>query len=395
MKSLLDTDLYKLTMQQAVWKQFRGTQVTYTFIERNQVADWSRFPEEKLRESIEEMKSLCLQKEERRFLESTQLFDAAYLDWLESYSFDSHEVDFQKDDKGLQLTVNGPWERTILWEVPLLSTICEIYYSHVETDWNHDYQNYYQKTREKARELIDAGCAFTDFGTRRRRSYQIHYAAVQALADVAFEQTGPGKMLGTSNVHLAQQFGLSPIGTIAHEWFMVHGTLYGIEEANRYALENWLKQYPERGTIALTDTYTLDLFLDNFDSFLAEQFEGVRQDSGDPISFIDKLIAHYINLKIDPANKKFVFSDGLNCERAIQIHNYIEGRGKDSYGIGTFITNDFPDSPPMDIVIKLTETNGQPSIKIGEGDSKECGDSQAIHNARKTISHKLSKKEDS
>jgi nicotinate phosphoribosyltransferase len=192
--------------------------------------------------------------------------------------------------------------------------------------------------------------------------------------------------VGTSNVRLAMKYGVKPIGTKAHEWYQAHSQLAGLEHANRAALEAWINVYHSALGIALTDTYGTDAFLRDFSRELAMAYDGVRHDSGDPFKFVDKFVAHYEKLGIDPLSKTAVFSDSLNVEKAIKIHRYCQNKIKDSFGIGTFFTNDFPKSAfkPLNIVIKLVRLNGKPVVKLSDDFGKSFGERDAVRVARYT-----------
>ena len=220
-----------------------------------------------------------------------------------------------------------------------------------------------------------------DFGTRRRRSYEIHRLVIENLHDV---------LVGTSNVHLAEQFDITPIGTHAHEWFMFHGAKYGYQSATYKSLEKWSDTYRGSLGIALTDTYTTDVFLQDFDMYFAKLFDGVRHDSGDPIEFGEKIIEHYKSLGIDPMSKTIVFSDGLNVPKAVEITEHFRNKIKTSFGIGTNLTND-TGVIPLNMVIKLSGIYDRNSrkihaVKLSDNVGKNTSDSQeAIENCKFTL----------
>jgi len=266
------------------------------------------------------------------------------LAWLQEYAFDPAEVSLTDNEGELEISVRGSWKNTILWEVPLLAILSESYFKHADDDWNPDPGAYRERAYDKARALVLGGCHFSDFGTRRRRSLALHQAAIKGLIEGS-SFTGTGAFAGTSNLMLAKQFGLTPIGTIAHEWIMAIGAMEGVMHANQRALEKWLEVYPAEKTIGLTDTYTVDLFLDDFSRDQAESIAGVRHDSGDPFFFVDRMVRKYEDLGIDSREKRFVFSDELNVEKACRIQQYAEQLCQPAFGIGTDLTNDFPGSP--------------------------------------------------
>lgn len=377
-RSVLDNDLYKFTMQQAVLDLYPEVRATYEFINRRPS---DRFNAEflgPLAGAVEQLSRLQLQEEERSFLRrQCPYLKPAYLDYLKNYRYDPAEVDLRLDDQhGLSMVIDGPWHRTILWEVPLLALVSELYGKHVDTNWTPDGQ--LEKIAAKGSMLERAGCAFADFGTRRRRDHATQDLIVGALRD------NPG-FVGTSNVHLAHVHDLRPIGTMAHEWIMAHSVLCGLRHANRFALDAWCRVYNARLGIALTDTYTTKAFFDDFDTFYARLYDGVRQDSGSPFEFTDRAVEHYRKLRIDPTTKTIVFSDGLTPELAVRLHRHCAGRIRCSFGIGTNLTNDFEGNRALNIVIKLKGVNGIPVVKLTDDPAKATGRPDALRVARWTF----------
>ncbi len=376
--SLIDNDLYKFTMQHAVLALYPDAEVSYEFINRRPS---DRFNDEffaVLLEAIGEMADLQLQRDEQTFLERRcPYLKPAYLEHLAGYRYDPSEVDARLDDGGaLSITIRGPWHRTILWEVPLLALISELHGRHVDTGWTE--QGQLDKIRAKSRTLQQAGCALADFGTRRRRSFAIQDLVVGVLCD------NPG-FVGTSNVHLAHRHGVQPIGTMAHEWVMAHAVLADLRHVNRRALEAWRKVYRGQLGVALTDTYTTGIFLDDFDAHFARLYDGVRQDSGCPLEFADRIIEHYVKLGIDPATKTIVFSDGLDAEMAVELKRYCGERIRCAFGIGTNLTNDFAGSDALNIVIKLATINRAPVVKLTDDAAKATGQPDALHATKQAL----------
>jgi nicotinate phosphoribosyltransferase len=383
--SILDTDLYKLTMQQAVALLYPRAQARYAFINRGGDPFPPGFAQE-LGKRIREMEGLRLSPEERRWLERRcPYFTPAYLDLLEGYRFNPDEVHLEQTGGVLTLFVEGYWYRAILWEVPLMSLISELYFEmsgEGEKAWPEEERR--KKAAEKAALFKDNRVRFVDFGTRRRFSYENHLAVVEELR-------GAGEFfLGTSCVHLARLFDLAPIGTQAHEWFQFHAVAYGFLSANRAALDNWVEVYRGELGIALTDTYGTDNFLKSFDGRLARLFDGVRQDSGDPFAVLEKVIEHYRGLRIDPATKTLVFSDSLEPRRVLELHRACAGRIRDIYGIGTNLTNDVG-VKPLNMVIKLVACRPDessewiPAVKLSDDTGKYTGDRAMIELCRRTL----------
>lgn len=382
-QGILDTDLYKLTMQQAVCQYYPRARARYSFINRGGTPFPPGFAEE-LAGYVRGMKDMRLGADEKAWLAGKcRYFHPVYLDLLEGYRFNPDEVSISQEDGDLSVTIEGYWYTTILWEVPLMALISELYFEMTgEKDGAYPEEKVHEINREKARFFREEGIRFVDFGTRRRFSYRNHRMLIPDLM-----QAGE-YLLGTSNVHLAHSFDLTPIGTQAHEWFQFHSAKYGFRVANQVALERWLEVYKGDLGIALTDTFGTESFFHTFDTFFARVFDGIRQDSGDPFSFLESAVAHYESLGIDAASKTIVFSDSLDLELARSIHEACAGRVKDSYGIGTFLTNDVG-VKPLNMVIKMVAC--QPfrgsdrwvdAVKISDAEGKYTGDLETIRIAR-------------
>ena len=384
LKSILDNDFYKITMQNAVVKIFPDERVKYQFINRGK----HHFPEgfdEEFRKAVNAMAELKLTKAEKEYLKKTcPYLDLPYLDFLEGYHYDPSEVKIVQTGNDLEVTVEGQWYRTILWEVPLLALISELHYemNHMERDSN---QVVIQNTFQKAEKLNKLGVNFAEFGTRRRHSYKVQDLVVDSLV----KDNKSGKFIGSSNVHFAMKYSIKPIGTHAHEWFMFHAAEYGFKMANELALEHWVDVYRGDLGVALSDTYTTDVFFQQFDKKFAKLFDGVRHDSGDPIEFANKTIAHYEKNGINPLFKYIIFSDGLNLEKVEEITNACKERIGISFGIGTNLTNDVG-LKPMNIVMKLIgvqANNGDwiPTVKLSDEHGKYTGDPKMIELAKEFL----------
>lgn len=392
--SLLDNDLYKFAMQGAVWQCYPETVATYEFFNRDPGRRFNEGFLRDLRRAVFALEGLALTGEELRWMSALNLFDANYLGWLKGFSFSTDEVQTALDTEGnLSVRVHGPWVRTILWEVPLMTLISGIYFETMEKDWDRDLSRYVKVAREKGVRLSQAGCRFSDFGTRRRRSPEVQAMALEAFLDLprCLEGGIESGYVGTSNVHFSRLYHTRPVGTVAHEWTMAHAGLFGIEEANRQALCRWIEVYEGDYLIALTDTFTTRLFLESFDAELARAYAGVRHDSGDPFVFVERILEHYKKNGIDPRSKTLVFSDGLNVDRAIAIERYIGSRVAAAYGIGTNFTNDFEGSPSLNFVIKMTEIEGEPVAKISDDHGKMTGHGQTLTQVEATIEAILSR----
>lgn len=374
--SILDNDFYKFTMQHAVVKLFPYAKGRYQFINRGK----HEFPEnfaDRLREAIDDMAKLKLTHKEKEFLRETcPYLDPTYLDFLQGYRYDPSEVTIEQVGNEVKVSIEGFWYRTILWEVPIMALICELFYQETKQERHAD-ELVIQTVEDKIKKYHDLDIVFAEFGTRRRHSYEVHDLVVKTL-----KEKGEGTFIGTSNVYLAMKYNTKPIGTHAHEWFMFHAAKYGYKMANNMGLEHWTDVYRGDLGIALTDTYTTEVFFEQFDKKFAKLFDGVRHDSGDPLEFGDKTIAHYQKLGINPLTKTIIFSDGLNYDKVERITEHCKGRIGLSFGIGTDLTNDVG-LKPMNIVLKLTEAKPENAdwtgvVKLSDEPKKHTGTAEDI-----------------
>lgn len=379
-QSLLDTDLYKLTMQQAVMEKFPNVNVRYKFIDR----DGHNYPEafgKKLRQAVSAMSEIRLTDEEAEYLSKLPFMKPFYIEYLKNYKFDPNEVNIVQYGNGnLFINIEGPWHSTILWETPLLATISELYYRETNEIYSEKQIRAYADERLKSFDV--EGKKIAEFGTRRRYN---QYAQEILLKDANIRATSP--IAGTSNIHFAKKFNLKPIGTMAHEWVSFHGAMYGYRSANEMALVNWSDVYSGDLGIALIDTFTTSKFLKTFDQKSAKLFDGVRQDSGDPIKIGKAVIDHYKKLGINPKTKTLIFSDGLCPPTPSILQEKFHDEINVSFGIGTHLTN-YMAEQPKNIVIKLVEADIRdrevPVIKLSDDKGKHTGDIDEI-NACKQI----------
>jgi nicotinate phosphoribosyltransferase len=380
--SILDNDFYKITMQCAVVQCFPSEVVKYSFINRGK----HEFPDgfaERLQEEVIAMAGLKLSKTEKKYLQKTcPYLHLPYIDFLEGYRYNPEEVKIQQNGKDISVEVEGLWYRTILWEVPLLALISEIFYE-LTHQKRYDDEKVKEITAQKASVMENLGVNFAEFGTRRRHSY-----AVQDLVLGELCQVKNHFFIGSSNVHLAMKYGIKPIGTHAHEWFMFHGAVFGFKMANQLALEHWVDVYRGDLGVALSDTYTSDVFFKQFDKKFAKLFDGVRHDSGDPIEFAEKTIQHYQKNGINPLFKYIIFSDGLNIENVKDITKNCRGKIGISFGIGTHLTNDVG-LKPMNIVMKMigvkSDEDWISTVKLSDEKGKYTGDIKMIELAKEFL----------
>ena len=376
-RSILDTDLYKLTMQQAVIQHFPRLKVRYKFIDRNKTIYPDGF-DKVIKEQVKYMENLSMTTDEKHFLTTNcgTYLDPTYIDFLKGYQYDSNELDIKLDSENhLDITIEGYWYKTILWEVSLMALISELYFK--ETGQIVDIEKFNSQDISKLQMMKDHNAFFCDMGARRRYSFDNQERIVKL-----FSTTSNNVFVGTSNVYLAYKQNVKPIGSIAHEFFMVVACIYGVQQANKIVMDLWLNtyQYNQLGTI-LPDTFTLDSFLKSFEYKYAANFNSIRHDSGDPYIFADKVITHYKSLNIDPMTKTIIFSDGLNIETVIKIKEYCAGKIKSSFGIGTNLTNDIG-VKPLNMVIKISEVLVEDSwigsVKLSDNKGKNTGNTEDI-----------------
>lgn len=376
-QSLLDTDLYKLTMMQCILHQFPNTQVEYRFKSRKPV-DLKPYSAAIQRE-IHSLCQLTFSDEDLHFLSTLAFFKADFIDFLATFSLQEQHVLLDTKDE-FTLIIKGPWFATILFEVPLLAIISEIYYRENYPDEDFTIAKAKLNTKIDMVKTEYPALQFSDFGTRRRFSRPWQEFVIQTLKNQL-----PGSFIGTSNVLFAKNLQLRPIGTMAHEYLQACQVLApSIQGSQTFALATWLKEYPHDLGIALTDVLTMDIFLSEFSIELAKRYQGLRQDSGDPIEWGNKALAHYQRLGIDAQEKTFVFSDSLTISKAIEIAKYFAGKCHCVFGIGTHLTNDVG-VPSLDIVIKMTHTNQQPVIKISDSKGKMVCENPALYQKVKEL----------
>lgn len=427
--SLLDTDLYKLTMQCAVLKCFPDAYVAYKFTNRTPHMKLNRAAYAWLRQQVTKLGNIKITRQELEWLRKTcPYLNEDYLHFLEGFTFKPEEhleltfvldEEHSKQDDGatgtLDIATRGVWVDTILYEIPLLALVSEAYFKFVDKDWRHDEQ--VDNAKSKGLQLIEHGCVFSEFGSRRRRGYKTHALVMQGLCEAQKEaQTNgrgwKGKCSGTSNVHMAMRFDVTPVGTVAHEWFMgIAAITDDYASANETAMQHWIGVFG-RGVlgIALTDTFGTPAFLQAFarpapksgttgteqvgkDPSYAEIFTGVRQDSGDPLAFIPVLQSFYQRQGIHE-KKLIVFSDSLNVQKCIQYKKATDAAGlTPSFGIGTFFTNDFAristgeKSVPLNIVIKISEAGGRPAVKLSDDVGKNMGEDQLVQRIKREVGY--------
>ncbi|KAF2659325.1 nicotinate phosphoribosyltransferase [Lophiostoma macrostomum CBS 122681] len=458
--SFLDTDLYKLTMQCCILKFFPDISVTYSFTNRTPDKKLSRAAFKWLESQVAKLENISLSADELQFLQNTcKYLNAQYLRFLSEFHLQPSKQlkliftpieDTGKDsDLGdFRIHTEGLWLDTILYEIPLLALISEAYFKFCDTDWT--YTGQVEQAHQKGLKLLEEGCIFSEFGTRRRRDYHTQDLVLQGLRraqDEANTNKWKGKLSGTSNVHFAMKHGLLPVGTVAHEWFMgVAAITNDYEHANEIALQYWISTFGEGVLgIALTDTFGTPAFLRAFKQKIptvttaapggattlssaaattqpdvqsmaatkppihapvdkdivqqaqgktyAQVFAGVRQDSGDPLDFI-KMMRQFYDQEGIKEKKNIVFSDSLNLDLCFKYKAAAEAQGfQPTFGVGTFLTNDFVQestgkkSIPLNIVIKIASASSRHAIKISDNIGKNTGDKATVEEVKQRLGY--------
>ena len=377
--SLLDTDLYKFTMMQVVLHQFPGAEVEYRFKCRNK-ANLAPYVNE-IREEIRGLCSLRFQDAELAYLKAMRFIKSDFIDFLGIFKLNEKYVSVTALPSGeIEVSIKGPWLHTILFEIPVLAIINEVYFRN--TQKQPDLQQARARLTTKIAQLKADGLQalkIADYGTRRRFGKVWHEEVLRTLSSKLGIAT-TGQFAGTSNVLFAMKLGLTPLGTMAHEYLQACQALGPrLRDSQVFGFESWAKEYRGDLGIALSDVYGMSAFLRDFDMYFCKLFDGARHDSGDPFEWGERMIAHYIHNRVDPKTKTLIFSDGLTVPRTIELYQQFKGRCQLAFGIGTNLTNDLGDPPahePLQIVIKMIRCNGQPVAKLSDTPSKNMCDDE-------------------
>jgi nicotinate phosphoribosyltransferase len=393
-RSLLENDLYKFTMWQALLHSHPGAQAEYAFICRNQPA----YPLAELKQAVEaqldHLCSLTFHADELDYLSSLRFIKSDFVDFLSVFRFQRRFIEVRAEGEKLIIHARGPLVHTTGFEIFVLYIVNELYFRklvgpaadetlHAARKRLQDKIERVRAEREKLMRDPAYPFVFFDFGLRRRFSGAWQREVIQTLAAQL-----PEHFRGASNVYLAKEFGLTPIGTMAHEYLQAYQSFgFRLRDFQKAALEGWVQEFRGDLGIALTDIVGMNAFLNDFDLYFAKLFDGLRHDSGDPIEWGEKAIAHYKKLRIDPTTKRLVFSDALDLPRAMALHQHFAGRIGASFGIGTNLTNDTPHKA-LNIVMKIISCNGQPVAKLSDSPGKTlCEDKVFLAYLRQVFKH--------
>ncbi len=390
--SLLENDLYKFSMGQAIYHHFSDYKTTWTFKCRNEGV---RFTPEMIKEIKHQIRLYCalrFTEEELQYLNDIRWIKGSYVDFLRLWEPRYEDFSIGTDDSGdLVMETYGTWLNTSMYEVPALAIVNEVYFR-MAYDYDELFADFKKKAAEKIAKLqqgeYELG-SYSEFGLRRRLSGEAQDYIVRELAEAEVKGS---RFVGTSNVYLAKKYGLTPVGTMAHEWIMCVGQgdhKHNPAYSNYFALDAWVNEYGVLNGTALTDTITTDCFLRDFRLTFATLFSGVRHDSGDPIEWGEKMLKHYEFLGIDPKTKTLLFSDSLNFEKATKIYRHFKDSCKVAFGIGTYLSND-TSKGALNIVMKVTKCNGQDVAKISDVEGKSmCKNQDYVDYLQRSIDWRM------
>ncbi|SEJ29203.1 nicotinate phosphoribosyltransferase [Variovorax sp. OK605] len=388
--SLLDTDLYKFTMMQVVLHHFPGARVEYRFKCRNPGVNLAQFAGQ-IRDEVRSLCSLQFRDAELAYLRSMRFIKSDFVDFLGLFRLNEKYINIIPQPSGeLEIRIKGPWLHTILFEIPVLAIVNEVYFRN--TQKRPDFEEGRRRLETKISQLQDQGLAdlkIADYGTRRRFSKDWHEEVLRTLTARLGAVTSPPvqappgtrlpQLAGTSNVLYAMKLGLIPLGTMAHEYLQACQALGPrLRDSQIFGFESWAREYRGDLGIALSDVYGMSAFLRDFDLYFCKLFDGARHDSGDPFQWGERMLAHYLANRVDPLTKTLIFSDGLTVPRTIELYQQFRGRCQLAFGIGTNLTNDLG-YEPLQIVIKMIHCNDQPVAKLSDTPSKNmCEDEKYL-----------------
>lgn len=373
--SLLDTDLYKFSMMQVVLHHFPAAQVQYRYQCRTPNVDLHPYIDE-IRAEVKALCQLRFSEDDLNYLRQLRFIKSDFVDFLGLFHLPERCIHINYGDKPgeLSIEVEGPWLHTILFEIPVLAIVNEVYFRNTQPE--PDYEEGRRRLAEKMQWVV-GDAQLTDFkvaeyGTRRRFSKRWHDEVVLTM-----KQKMGRHFAGSSNVWMAKKHNVLPLGTMAHEYLQACQSLGPrLRDSQIFAFETWAKEYRGDLGIALSDVYGLDAFLADFDMYFCKLFDGARHDSGDPFVWGERLLAHYQQNRVDPSTKTLIFSDGLTIPKAIELYKHFQNRCQVSFGIGTNLTNDLG-YQPIQVVMKMVRCNGQPVAKVSDAPGKTMCDDVA------------------
>lgn len=395
--SLLENDLYKYSMGQAIYHQFSTYKTTWTFKCRNKDVKFTPNMIAEIKDQIRHYCTLQFTEDELEYLDSIKWLKGSYIDFLRLWRprFEDFEIS-DNAECGLSIETKGTWLNTSMYEIPTLAIVNEVYFRLYDTEGCNQYKYLFNEYKTRLDAKIDNVLngdyklgTFSEFGLRRRLSAEAQDLAVQRLKDITMVDS---TCIGTSNVYLAKKYDITPVGTMAHEWIMCVGQgnfKHNPAYSNWYALDAWVKEYGVLNGIALTDTITTNCFLKDFQLTYTTLFSGVRHDSGNPCHWANQMINHYQELGINPKTKTLLFSDSLDFAKATAIYKAFSDKTNVAFGIGTYISND-TFMEPLNIVMKVTKCNGQDVAKISDIKGKGmCKNNEYVEYLQKCIDWRL------
>jgi len=355
-------------MMQVVLHHFPGAQVEYRFKCRTEGVDLASCMED-IGRAVADLCQLRFRDDELAYLRSLRFMKSDFVDFLGLFQFNAKYLStgYGEAPGEIDITIRGPWLHTILYEIPVLAIVSEVYFRRTQPRPNLDEGRRRLKAKIDLVRKVEAELDFkiSDFGTRRRFSAAWQEEILQTL-----KREVPEYFAGTSNVWFAMRNNLTPLGTLGHEYMQACQALGPrLRDSQVFAFDKWAQEYRGDLGIAISDTYGVDAFLRDFDMYFCKLFDGARHDSGDPFDWGEKMIAHYRRNRVDPRTKSLIFSDQLSFPLAIEIARRFHGRARTSFGIGTNLTNDLG-YEPINIVLKMTECNGQPVAKVSDAPGK-------------------------
>jgi nicotinate phosphoribosyltransferase len=370
-ESLLDTDFYTFSVQKFAYHQFRDTQVEYDFTCRNKGIVWNEAMLNDIHNQVDYLCTLDFTNRELMFLRKQPAITQDFIEFLQGFRLNRHNITIIISDDQLRIKIIGSWVDTVMFEVPILAIVNEVYFYHTEMYMKsqENYTNLQVEAREVLNEkyeyALETGFPFSDFGTRRRFSRSWQEEVVTKLSTLP-------NFKGTSNVKLAMELDLEPIGTMSHQVICAGVGMKdtSVQNSQKYMFKKWAEEFSDSNLIALSDTYTFDKFLEDFSYSDLKLYDGLRQDSGDVFEWGEKAIKNYEKHNIDPKTKTLIWSDGLTVSKAREIWERFKGKINCTFGIGTSLSNDIPDVTPLQIVIKMTRCNGHPTLKVSDSPGK-------------------------